>query len=247
VLAELNFWQEFWLAVIAAVGVAVGVGGGIVGGFWLAARKATEEFENQRNLAAEQHDRQLALERQRSQADRDNQARLDRDRLLRDERVALYRRLVEVAGLAAGWSDAKPDDTAAGQKAEAALVDWGAVWAEIRLIGSRPVVASAERFNAHLDQRRKERNDAMVRGWVEKLLAKDTSEDQASTPPLPGQKFADDLIASLEVSQRRRAETKERFDELIAACRADLESLGEPGTDAPTADRTPAVPNDSDA
>jgi len=131
----LTFNEERWLAVITALGVALGVAAGIAGGFIVSGRQTRTAFEHERELAAQQHQRER---------------RLDRERFMIVEQLAVYRRLVATAGpaltgalFAAGKGETNPPPPEV-VKAGEANAPWSAALNENELIGADNVRAVAQ-------------------------------------------------------------------------------------------------------
>jgi len=221
VIGQLTFGDEVWLAVIQAVGVAVGVGAGILGGFVVASRQAGKTFEHQRTLAAQT----WQAERADRQADRESQARLDRDRLLRSERIPLYRRLIEAAievlseseeafdALEGNDDESTPGlfEARPGHSYWPAYMTWRGVLTEARLLAARPVRDAALR----VEQLRSNR--------IYYVMLKMHSPDLPLHVggPEPGEEPED-------FRDRMSAENKESIEALIKSCNEDIESLEPP-------------------
>lgn len=109
VLAELSFRQEVLLAVIQAVAVLVGVIAGLVVG----AKQARKGWA--------------------SQAD------TERDRALRTERISLYRRMIEAAGIVLKTAAEAAQDKERLQTALVANAPWSQLAGECQLIGAPDV------------------------------------------------------------------------------------------------------------
>jgi len=140
VLVALTFWQEVWLAAIGSVAVVVG----IVGGLLLDAWRTREGDEHQ-------------LEGLRHELS--NATTVERNKVLRAERIEIYRQLISTAGLALSTAAL---GTREGESEEWAAVRteannrWQSALAASRFLGSDEVNAVARDIEiARKDQLRR--------------------------------------------------------------------------------------------
>ena len=145
-------------------------------------------------------------------ADRFNQAQLDRDRLLRTERISLYRRLIETADEILWVSQqhvlaGDEEEPSEEEERLAAAGAWSGTLAEARFLAARPVVDVAVNI------------DTVRRGrWW-----------QANQIRRLRERGDDEGEARLAADSEGMAEEHERLVlDLVAACRRDVESLNPP-------------------
>ena len=145
-------------------------------------------------------------------ADRFNQAQLDRDRLLRTERIPLYRRLIETANEILWVSQqhvlaGDEEEPSEEEERLAAAGAWSGTLAEARFLAARPVVEVA----VNIDTVRR------ARWWQANRMrqVRERGDEEGE------ERLAVDLHEMAE-------ESDSLVLALVEACRRDIESLNPP-------------------
>lgn len=179
----LSFWQTFWVACIPLVGVVV----------TLAINGTLTRAEAKRERVHEQA--------------------IERDRLLRGERLTLYRRLTAGADRALAartYADIEWDEFWRSERDRARFEWQSGPYAEARLIASRSVIDTAIAIDTRLDT---SAMDALRAYSKAKQLPVTDSTDE-------GRKAALDRMGT------DRIEDSRLLYNLVTACRVDLAALG---------------------
>jgi len=225
VVGELTFSQEVWLAIIGATAVLLGVVAGLGIGIW----QASKAWERQRVATTTEHDHQVQLER---------------DRFMRGERIAAYRRLTQSCADMLLHSALRvlpigEEDKLKGGTADAA---WTAALAETQLVGARAVVEIAQSIEKvrkdrslewvmerYYHERAMKRYDGVERGPDEPGHTSEGVEDEVEDSNAMIRRWShlsqEQQTNRLDLLGRLTVENDQRIAALVAACRDDIASL----------------------
>jgi hypothetical protein len=171
--------------------------------------------------------------REEARAERVHQHTLERNSLLRSERLMLYRRLVGGAETALNvMTFGRPveGEPPLFYKRREALNSWHGPFAETLLIGSLEVIAASR----SIDDRLKAATEAAAEGALARAVQKETSAPEAEPQTTAEQTTQATLRASLQNLAEQFAQMHARREvdhgllaDLVTACRNDLAELDE--------------------
>jgi hypothetical protein len=236
--AGQDWWQAFvdsWPAFLALLGVMVSL--------WVAGRRwKAEGLERQRTWQAEREERQhtwqiereerqqaVEQERENERLERAHDHELERNRVIRADRLALYRRLVDAAGdVLTRTADAlgMPSDKGRHQAALDSNANWASALAESRLLAADAVHTAAVNIENQRKDWLNERNRAATEPWLKKIVDDMTGVAEPSQPSTDskealGERFVQGLLAM----NARTAVSEKLVADLVDACKDDVREL----------------------
>lgn len=210
-------------AFVDAIPAFIAFGGIVVGLVW-------NQIASGRRWERERAERQeaWAQEREEGRRARDHDHELERNRLLRADRLALYRRLVDAAGdvlTRTSGALSMPSDADRHKQAMESNATWAAVLAESRLLAADPVYNAA----VAVENRRKEwlddRNRLAMDPFWRKLI--DAPSVSAPAPPdeAKEESYWQRIARDLQQQNERTTDGDALITELVDRCKEDIKQL----------------------